>query len=718
VCALLIVLSVAAPARSQTVPFVQQAPKLVASGGVGSTEQGTSVALSADGNTAVVGAPGDQSEFGAAWVWTRNNGVWAQGPKLVGSGAVGPQVRLGTSVAISADGNTALASGPADDGGVGAVWVWTRAGAVWTQQGSKLIGSGQVGTNTSRQLAVALSADGSTILVGRRDDNNGAGAVWAWTRSGGAWSQQGAKLVGSGAVGAASQGTSVALSADGDTAVVGGPYDDNQMGAAWVWTRSNAVWTQQGSKLIGGFSGTGPPWRGSSVALSADGNTALIGAPKEGADTGAATVWTRSNGEWSEGRKMYGYPFVMIGRGGSSVALSADGNTALIGAPRARIYGTSQYVGAIWVWTRSTNGWEQDGSKLLGSGFEGDVDQGASVALSGDGRTALAGGPADNGNIGAAWAFTRAQRAVSLSSNDFDGDGKADPAVYRPMNGYWFILSSESGYVPTASAWWFQWGLDGDQPVPADFDADGKLDIAVYRPGTGEWFIRYSSKSYAPGAGAWWFQWGLPGDTPITGDFDGDGKADLVLYRPSNGLWLIRYSSLGYAVAAGEWWFQWGLVGDIPLAADFDGDGRTELAVYRPTTGEWLIRYSSRGYVLGAGPWYFQWGLAGDSPILGDFDGDGKADLAVYRARTGEWYIRNSSQGYEDRAGNWYYQWGLAGDAPRVADFDGDGKTDPTVYRGPGGEWMFRYSLQNYLPVAGEWWRQWGMTGDMPVPVP
>ena len=65
------------------------------------------------------------------------------------------------------------------------------------------------------------------------------------------WTQQGGKLVGTGAVGHAGQGISVALSADGNTAIVGGENDNSGTGAAWVYTRSNGVWTQQGGKLVG-----------------------------------------------------------------------------------------------------------------------------------------------------------------------------------------------------------------------------------------------------------------------------------------------------------------------------------------------------------------------------------------------------------------------------------------------------------------------------------
>lgn len=90
------------------------------------------------------------------------------------------------------------------------------------------------------------------------------------------FSQQGPKLVGTDAAGTANQGLSVALSADGNTAIVGGGHDNGGIGAAWVYTRSGRVWIQQGSKLVG-TGAVGNADQGISVALSADGNTAIVG---------------------------------------------------------------------------------------------------------------------------------------------------------------------------------------------------------------------------------------------------------------------------------------------------------------------------------------------------------------------------------------------------------------------------------------------------------
>jgi len=153
---------------------------------------------------------------------------------LVEIQASGSNVQQGFSVALSADGNTAILGGYLDHGSTGATWVFTRSGSVWSQQGDKLVGTGASGSSAKQGFSVALSGDGSTAIVGGFGDGT-AGAAWVFTRSGGVWSQQGGKLVGSGAVGSASQGESVALSADGNTAIVGGPGDNSNAGAAWVF---------------------------------------------------------------------------------------------------------------------------------------------------------------------------------------------------------------------------------------------------------------------------------------------------------------------------------------------------------------------------------------------------------------------------------------------------------------------------------------------------
>ena len=108
------------PALAQA-QFSQQA-KLVGTDSIGSPNQGVSVALSGDGNTAIVGGPLDNQAAGAAWVYTRSAGVWSQQAKLVGTEAIGSAAQ-GTSVALSDDGNTAIVGGPNDNFGAGRVGV-------------------------------------------------------------------------------------------------------------------------------------------------------------------------------------------------------------------------------------------------------------------------------------------------------------------------------------------------------------------------------------------------------------------------------------------------------------------------------------------------------------------------------------------------------------------------------------------------------------------
>jgi PKD repeat protein len=401
----------ALPASAQ---FTQQGPKLVGSGGAGAASQGWSVALSVDGNTAIVGGLFDNSDAGAAWVFSQSGGVWTQqGSKQIGTGAVGAAVQ-GYSVALSADGSTAVVGGPKNNANAGAAWVLSLGGNVELPLGSGAVGAAYQG------WSVALSADGNTAIVGGNGDNSLSGAAWVFTQSGGVWTQQGSKLFGGGAVGAAYQGYSVALSADGDTAIVGGNADNSLSGAAWVFTRSSGVWTPGGTKLPLGTGAVGAALQGYSVALSADGNTAIVGGPYDNSQAGAAWVFTQSGGGvWTQqGPKLVGSGAVGAALQGYSVALSADGNTAIVGGPD-----DNRDAGAAWVFTRSGGEvWTQQGAKLFGSGAVGAAFQGSSVALSADGNTAVVGGPFDNSYAGAVWIFTApSQIAGSLTATPTSG---------------------------------------------------------------------------------------------------------------------------------------------------------------------------------------------------------------------------------------------------------------------------------------------------------
>ncbi|AFM11740.1 hypothetical protein [Turneriella parva] len=384
---------------AQVAPIArQQGAKLVGGATSSETRFGYSAALSADGNTAIIGGYGDNGSQGAAWVYTRSGTNWEQqGEKLVGTGNVG-NASQGSSVALSADGNTAIVGGKHDNGAHGAAWIFIRRGATWQQQGEKLVGTG--GHSPQQGDGVALSADGNTAIVGGPGDNQSQGAAWVFVRNGSTWSQQGEKLVGTGNMGAAFQGRSVALSANGNTAIVGGYFDNLRQGAAWIFFRNGSTWSQQGEKLVG-LGNVGVAQQGYSVAISADGDTVIVGGRTDDNDRGAAWIFVRNGTTWSQqGNKIVGTTSEPWASQGHSVALSADGDTAILGG-----YSDNSDQGAIWVFKRTATTWSQIGNKLVGTGSSESTREGQCVALSADATTAISGGDMNNSGIGAAWVW-------------------------------------------------------------------------------------------------------------------------------------------------------------------------------------------------------------------------------------------------------------------------------------------------------------------------
>ncbi len=472
--------------------WTQQGEKLTGGGETGESEFGSSVALSEHGDTALIGGSADNDGKGAAWVFTRTGNAWSQqGQKLTGEGEETGEGEFGTSVALSADGGTALIGGRGDNSRTGAAWVFTRSASVWTQQGETLTGTDETGAGEFGS-SVALAADGDIALIGGPADNGGKGAAWVFTRTGSAWTQQGEMLTGGGGTGEGELGSSVALSAAGDTALIGGPEDDTATGAAWVFTRSGGVWSRQGPKLTGGEEGNSE--QGVLVALSADGNTALIGGWNDEGRKGAAWVFTRSGGVWSQqGPKLTGTGEIGEGGFGTSVALSADGNTALIGAP-----GDSGRKGAAWVFTRSGSTWSQQGGKLTGTGETGSPWFGYTVALSGDGKTALIGGWLDSNWKGAVWVFTRSgatwtQQGEKLTGAGETGEGMFGTNVALSADGNTALIGGwnddnvalgDRDYSGKGAAWVFTrsgstWTQQGGKLTAGDETGEGKFGTIV-----------------------------------------------------------------------------------------------------------------------------------------------------------------------------------------------------------------------------------------------
>ena len=406
-------------------PFVQQGGPLV-------TDDGDpTVALSSDGTTALVGGGV------GGLVFTRSGSVWTQQANLANIAGVtvnppqGNTSSFGVSVSLSADGNTALVSG---------YWLFVRTGSTWTEQTTLTGNTEQPGVVAADGALGALSANGNTAVIGTADTGGDAGA-WVFTRSGSTWTQEGPEITQPGVL----SGT-LAISGDGNTALFGDPGYDTSTGEVFVYTQSGGAWTQQGPPLTDP-DGSDYEDFGAAVALSTNGNTALIGEPAGNAvinKTAKAWVFTRSGSTWTQPPTQLMPDSGISEDFGRALALSGDGNTAMIGgitndqsAPTAN--------GGVGVFTNTNGTWSQQGADLPPP--PNTEIFGSQIALSTDGSTALiadlllANVSGLNGE-GEVFVFGQPAPSVSISAvNTFSaslvpGQPGCEPHPGRPGDGH------------------------------------------------------------------------------------------------------------------------------------------------------------------------------------------------------------------------------------------------------------------------------------------
>ena len=365
------------------------------------------------------------------------------------------------------------------------------------------------------------------------------------------------------------------------------------------------------------------------------------------------------------------------------------------------------------------------------------------LTMTGDGVTDLAGNPATGGQS--------VTQTVHTAPADYDGDGISDLAVYRydPASGtgvFQIRLSSDPNGQPMI----VHLGGQGDVPVEGDFDGDGKADVAVFQPRIdangdgvpdyGQWSILLSGSNNTLEQ----VPFGAPGtlDRPSPGDFDGDGKTDIATIRPNSDLtpgaaeWFIRPSSnvnAGFRVAFGA---ANGV--DLPAVGDFDGDGKDDIATFRPVpaaedvaggvvdAAQWFILPTGPntplygGGTSRMGGFRVVFGASGgnDQPVVADYNNDGRADIAAFRSTTDipgvHWFLLPSSGQSPDFGSGYPVSFGNQGDLSAPGNYGAAGVPELAVFDAGSGQWRFEPAAPGSAELSSI---SFGNLGEGTVPV-
>jgi len=262
---------------------------------------------------------------------------------------------------------------------------------------------------------------------------------------------------------------------------------------------------------------------------------------------------------------------------------------------------------------------------------------------------------------------------VASVAADYTLAARTTPALYRrtaSATGLFFLrgVSSSPGTAYGNS--------NLDIPFTGDFDGDGKADIAVYRPSIHYWGLNRSSRGNEV------FPFGSPGSLPAVGDFDGDGVTDVSAYEPTTGVWTIATSS----ASAGVQTFRMPTAGftpqngDVPVPGAYGNAGRDEEAVYRPSTGQFFIVQPGGGSIRTV---VLTTGGPGDVPVPANYDdavGRRQTEPAVFNPGTGTFLVAGPT-------GNRTVKF-QPGDIPAPGDYFGTGKIQPAVFRPSAGAFV------------------------------
>ncbi|WP_277543195.1 PKD domain-containing protein [Haloarcula laminariae] len=391
------------PEQSEASLF-EQAGLMTASDGDEGDRLGWSVSVSASGSTAIVSAFHDEdpngTEAGSVYVFSRSNGSWAQQAKLTADdGRVADS--FGSSVSITDDGTTALigADGNRNSNNQrsGTAYVFSKADESWSQQAKLIADDNQAGDSFGWEVEIA--GDGSTALIGAfdadRSSSSSEGAAYVFSNSDGSWSQQ-AKLKPD----SPNQfGYSIGMTKEGTRAIISNGGGES---SAYLFSRSSGSWQEEAEIIAEDVDAFGEV-----VEITNDGTTVIVTAftdtTANGERSGSAYIFSQADNAWTQEAKLVpddGGPGEQFG---ISADIFEDGRSAIVGTERQ-----AEYSGAAYVFSRSDGSWSQQ-AKLTPDNAEKGTQFGTSIAVSDDNSMAIIGADGYKGpngdDSGVAYAF-------------------------------------------------------------------------------------------------------------------------------------------------------------------------------------------------------------------------------------------------------------------------------------------------------------------------
>lgn len=330
---------------------------------------------------------------------------------------------FGGSIRMSENGNTVIVGCPYDDGSKGAAYVFVKTGTTWSLE-AKLV-SIDIAANDYFGFAVGISDDGNTVAVSAHEDDDkgsNSGSVYIYTRTGTNWVQQ-AKMTANDGSANAYLGYALSMSSDGSTVVASAIGANGTAGAAYVYTRTGGTWSQQ-AKIIAD-DGAAEDTFGVSVAISGNGSTIAVGSyydDDKGNNSGSVYVFTRTGSSWVKQAKITASDGEALAWFGISVSLSKEGDVLAVGSS-----GTNVRKGAVYVYSRSGITWSQQTKLTPNDAVEND-QFGRAVSISHDGQTLIAGSHLDGDNgvdSGSVYIYGLKNSVWSMKMKIIASDGAA-----------------------------------------------------------------------------------------------------------------------------------------------------------------------------------------------------------------------------------------------------------------------------------------------------